>query len=220
MTQPPPFPPPAAYPPPAPSAPPAKAKKPIYKRWWFWVAAVIVVGIIGNAAGGGSKSESAASTAPATSSAAPAAGDTAATAEATTESPAKQAPGIGTPVRDGKFEFTVSGIDCSQTNIGGQYGQNAQGVFCIVGLHVSNIGKEAQYFDASSQAALDAQGRKFSSDSAAGIYLDNSNSFLEQLNPGSAVDGQLVYDVPTGTQLTELDLHDSPFSGGVKVSLG
>ena len=217
MTQPPPYQPPAAYPPPAPLA---KAKKPIYKRWWFWVIAVIVVGIIGNAAGGGSKTESSASAAPATSSAAgEAAATTEATVEATTEAPATQAPGIGAAVRDGKFEFTVSGVDCSQTNIGGQYGTTAQGVFCIVGLRVSNIGKEAQYFDASSQTALDVQGRKFSADSAAGIYLDNSNSFLEQLNPGSVVDGQLVYDVPVGTQLTEIDLHDSAFSGGVKVKL-
>jgi hypothetical protein len=71
----------------------------------------------------------------------------------------------------------------------------------------------------SSQTAFDAQGREYSADSGAAVYLDNANSFLEQLNPGSAVDGQLVYDVPAGTQLTELELHDSPFSGGTKVAL-
>jgi hypothetical protein len=34
------------------------------------------------------------------------------------------------------------------------------------------------------------------------------------------VDGLLVFDVPAETQLTKLELHDSPFSGGVTVNLG
>jgi hypothetical protein len=43
--------------------------------------------------------------------------------------------------------------------------------------------------------------RPTEADSKAGIYLDASNTFLEDINPGNAVDGILVYDVPkTGVQ--------------------
>jgi hypothetical protein len=189
-----------------------KKKKPIYKRVWFVLLAAIVLIFIIVQATGGSSSPSSSSESGGSSAAAPSAAAPSADAETA---------GIGTAVRDGKFEFTVNGVDCSQTELGtAPMSTTAQGVFCIVSLHVSNIGNEAQYFDASSQKGLDAQGREFSANSGAAIYLgDAGNSFLEQLNPGSAVDGQLVYDVPAGTQLTEIELHDSPFSGGVKVAL-
>jgi hypothetical protein len=52
------------------------------------------------------------------------------------------------------------------------------------------------------------------------MYLGDANTFLNQLNPGSTVNGQIAYDVPVGTQLTKLELHDSPFSGGVTVNIG
>ncbi|MGY1709089.1 DUF4352 domain-containing protein [Geodermatophilus sp. SYSU D00758] len=196
-------------PPVAPEGYKLKKKKPIYKRIWFLALAAIVLIVVIVQAAGGTSTSSPSST---SSDGGAAAGDSSAEAAAA---------GIGTPVRDGKFEFTVTGVDCSQTELGtAPITTTAQGVFCIVSLNVSNIGNEAQYFDASSQVALDAQGREFSADSGAGIYIGDANSFLEQLNPGSAVDGQLVYDVPAGTQLTDIELHDSPFSGGVTVSLG
>ncbi len=185
-----------------------KKKKPIYKRVWFLIlAGIVLISIMAQMGGGDS-----------TSSDSPTSGGNAAAAP---EAPAAVAAGIGTAVSDGKFQFTVTGVDCSRNTLGsGPVSTTAQGVFCIVSLNVSNIGNEAQIFDASSQTAYDAQGRKFSANSGAAIYLgDNSNSFLEQLNPGSSVDGQLVYDVPVGTQLTEIELHDSMFSNGAKVAL-
>ena len=48
----------------------------------------------------------------------------------TTEVPAEQAAGIGTPVRDGKFEFTVRKMDCSRTELGDEFTkERAQGKF-------------------------------------------------------------------------------------------
>jgi hypothetical protein len=195
-----------------------KKKKPIYKRVWFLIlAGIVLIFVIAQAMNGGGSTTStgdnaAADPAPDSAEAAP---DEAA--------PVDDAPaGLNTVVSDGKFDFAVSGMDCSRTEIGeSEYlMKEAQGVFCIVSVRVANIGDEAQYFDASSQKALDAQGREYSADSSAAMYLGDSNSFLEQLNPGSVVDGQLVYDVPAGTQLTQLELHDSMFSGGVTVNLG
>lgn len=190
-----------------------KKKKPIYKRVWFIVLAVIVLIAVAKSASGGGGSTAASSS--------PAVGSSASAPKAAAPA-AKAAAGIGTAVRDGKFEFKVSGVDCSKNKIGTDgFSQTAQGVYCLVSVHVANIGNEAQMFDASSQKAFDAKKREFSADSSAAMYQgDAGKSFLEQLNPGSAVDGQLVYDVPVGTKLTQIELHDSPFSGGVKVNLG
>ena len=43
--------------------------------------------------------------------------------------------------------------------------------------------------------------------------------FLNEINPGNSTKGRLIFDVPKSTKLTALELHDSPFSGGVEVSL-
>ena len=132
------------------------------------------------------------------------------------------AAGLNQPVRDGKFEFNVNSVDCSQATLGTSgITTQANGTFCLVSVKVANIGNEAQTLDATSQVAYDAQGSKFSTDTEAAFYLDNAGSALfEQLNPGTSVVGTLVYDVPAGTTLTKLELHDSMFSGGVTVNIG
>jgi hypothetical protein len=105
----------------------------------------------------------------------------------------------------------------NQPNVSGEPGQAP----CLASVNVKNIGTEAQTLDATSQSAYDAANRKFSTDTAAEIYLgDAANTLFNQLNPGSSVVGTLVFDVPTGTKLTKLELHDSMLSGGVNVSLG
>ncbi|MFI7598997.1 DUF4352 domain-containing protein [Actinoplanes sp. NPDC049681] len=130
-------------------------------------------------------------------------------------------PGLGDPVRDGKFEFTVTKLDCSKTKVGSEFlNEKAQGKFCIISVTVKNIGKEAQTFDGSSQKAYDAEGTEFSNDTGAEIYAnEGSPTFLQEINPGNQVKGKLIFDVPKSTTLTALELHDSVFSGGVKVSL-
>lgn len=127
---------------------------------------------------------------------------------------------VGTPVRDGKFEFTVTGIKTA-TKVGNEYmNKTAQGRFVLVAVTVSNIGDESQIFDSSAQKAFDTSGREYSADGEAGVYLgDEGNAFLNEINPGNGVRGTLVFDVPTSVDLASLELHDSLFSGGVKVSL-
>jgi hypothetical protein len=135
--------------------------------------------------------------------------------------PADTSPGLNDKVRDGKFEFTVTKVSCGRTQVGGQYlNQKAQGVFCLVDLTVKNIGKEAQMFSGSTQKAFTADGTEFSNDTGAEIYAnEQAQTFLNEINPGNQVKGKLVFDVPPKTKLTELELHDSLFSGGVRVKL-
>ena len=134
--------------------------------------------------------------------------------------PAAAAPKIGTAVRDGKFQFTVTGTKTA-SQVGDQYlNKKAQGQFLLVSVTVANIGDKAQMFDSSSQKLYDTAGREYSADAAAGIYLGEAGkSFLEQINPGNSVKGTVVFDVPAGTKLDKIELHDSMFSGGVDVKL-
>ena len=62
-------------------------------------------------------------------------------------------------------------------------------------------------------------GKRYDADTEAAIYLDDSKTFLEEINPGNAVDGIVIFDVPKSAKPEWLELHDSAFSGGVEVSL-
>jgi hypothetical protein len=140
----------------------------------------------------------------------------------TTAAPAPEVAGIGDAVRDGKFEFVVSKVACGRNRIGDtNFGKDAQGQFCTVNVKVKNIGKEAQTLDASSQYLYGSGGQRFDADTEAAVYLglNETRTFLEDINPGNSVNGVLIYDIPKGQKPTKIELHDSPFSGGVTVEL-
>jgi hypothetical protein len=133
-------------------------------------------------------------------------------------------PGIGQSTRDGKFEFVVNGLECGATSVGSRYfSETAQGEYCLLRLTVKNIGTEQQSFFTDAQKLLNPEGVKYSADSAATFtyYISEGNdqSPWEQINPGNQVEGVVVFDVPAEAQLTQAELHDSLFSGGVRVSL-
>lgn len=148
------------------------------------------------------------------------------TAAAATTAPAakptsKPPPGVGDAVRDGKFEFVVSRVDCSRTSLGQEHlKRTAKGKFCIVGLAVRNIADGSQFFLGHAQKAFDAAGDEFGNDEIAGIYANrDTETFLRKLDPGERVTGSLVFDIPESATLTTLELHDSLLSNGVKVTL-
>jgi hypothetical protein len=191
-------------------------KKPLWKKTWFRVVAVLfVIAVIASAMNGGK--EEAGSTTAATGA-----------VEGVADAPAEEAApetsdtdaGIGQPAADGDFSFVVSGVDCSLTEIGNQYlGTKAQGQFCIVSLAVTNIGDSAQSFFGDNTKLYNADGQEFSADTEAAIYLEDSASLFEEINPGNSLNSKVVFDVPAGTTPTSIELHDSAFSGGVTVSL-
>ncbi|MGH3663271.1 MAG: DUF4352 domain-containing protein [Micromonosporaceae bacterium] len=129
---------------------------------------------------------------------------------------------VGEPARDGKFEFTVTKVDDSgRKRVGDQYfGTTAQGEFILVHVTVKNIADQPQTFSGEEQKLFSADGKEFSADTEAAIYMgEASQSLWEEINPGNVVKGVVVFDVPKGTKLSKLVLHDSAFSGGVEVSL-
>jgi hypothetical protein len=130
---------------------------------------------------------------------------------------------MNTPVRDGKFQFTITSI--SKTKAVGDtqdgLGATAQGEYVILNLTVTNIGNEAQTLDDSSQYVYDGQGRKYSADGTADIWMANgtSNVWLQSINPGNTMTGQMAFDMPATAVPTKAELHDSMLSGGVTIAL-
>jgi len=199
--------PPGGYPPPPPPygpppmAPPKKKSKALLV---LGISAAVVFGLCGLGAGVST------------------AGDGSSTTGSTsTDGTKAKTVAMNTAARDGKFEFTVDDMDCSQTTLGGQYlNKQAQGKFCVITVSVRNIGDEAQTFDGGNQKAFDATGTQYENDGAAEMYAnDDAETFLNDINPGNSVTGKIVFDVPTSTTLTQVELHDSIWSGGVKVAL-
>jgi hypothetical protein len=194
-------------------------KKPIYKRWWAITLGVLVVLIVvPSLVGGGSGTQS---TAPAgVSSASPSAAPSA-TADAAPEAAGDQDADatIGDRVRDGKFEFVVTKVQPTKSSIGSQYvNKKAQGKFVLVNITVTNIGDEPQSLFGDNQYLYQGD-RKFSADTEAALYLDDSNTIYEEINPGNTVKGILVFDVPKNIKPERIELHDSMLSGGVTVTL-
>ncbi|WP_250038343.1 DUF4352 domain-containing protein [Paractinoplanes maris] len=144
---------------------------------------------------------------------------TAATAPKTTPSVPKSE--LGHKVRDGKFEFVVSRVDCSRTTVGlERLKRTAKGKFCMVSLSVRNIADGSRYFLGHAQKAVDATGASYRNDTLAGVYANlDIETFLRKLGPGELVTGRLVFDVPKQAKLTSLVLHDSPLSGGATITL-
>jgi hypothetical protein len=192
----------------------AKASRPWYKKKRFMIPlGLLVLGVIGSALSAGSQDT-----------ASPPAAERSDDRDSTGREEQDDEPtttGIGTPARDGKFEFTVNGLECGETRVGDEiFSEEAQGHFCLLNVRVQNIGNERQFLAADAQKLLDKQGTQYSPSTSATFALDpEGNTIFEDINPGNAVEGVIVFDVPQSAQITRAELHDSVFSGGVVVNL-
>jgi Domain of unknown function (DUF4352) len=86
------------------------------------------------------------------------------------------------------------------------------------GGSASHISTKPQTFFGSNQKLFVGK-RQYDADDAASVYLPGSKSLMEPINPGNAVAGTILFDVPAGAKPTKIELHDSVFSGGVNVAL-
>ena len=153
-------------------------------------------------------------------SAIPATGDSQSKVES---APQVEAPvaGIGRKVRDGTFEFVVTGVERPGKTLVGKLDEllTARGEFVIVRVNVTNTGNEAQSPDCSCQLLHNEKGREFEP-SPAILSTTGALKFVRRIDPGETVKDVLVlFDVAPGTKVVNIELHDSPFSQGVQVKL-
>ena len=170
------------------------------------IGGLILLGIIVSAAGGSSKTNNTTSNGSSSSS---------------SSSKAETAK-VGQPANDGKFEFTVKSVECGKASVGSnQYlTKTAQGQYCLLNVSVKNIGDQAQSLVSSNQYLLNSSGQKYSADDTATLYnAPNGTSWYNDINPGNSVEGAIVFDLPKDQTPATAELHDSAFSGGVKVTL-
>lgn len=183
------------------------------KKNWFIrhkiltvIIVLFVLGLIGSAAGGSKSGTTTVSS------------DT----TGTSTSPKAQTAKVGEAANDGKFQFTISSITCGKTSVGtNQYlTKQPQGQYCLLSVSVKNIGDQAQSLLSSNQYLFNANGQKYSADDTATIYnAPNGTSWYNDINPGNSVTGAIVFDIPKDQTPATAELHDSAFSGGVKVNL-
>ncbi len=95
----------------------------------------------------------------------------------------------------------------------------AQGEFIVITMSVTNIGDQAANYFGQNQKLTDANGREYAAHNMANMWMNSGLSIMGDINPGNAIQVKIAFDVPPGTQATELELHDSMFSGGVSVRL-
>jgi Domain of unknown function (DUF4352) len=127
-------------------------------------------------------------------------------------------PGVGQEVRDGKFEFVVKGVRRSM----GEGMAKPRGEFVVVTMTVANIGNEPQSFFIQNQKLIDGSNRQYAADFSAASWINSGHdneSMLMDMNPGFTITTQVPFDVPVGTTASAIEVHDSAFSGGAKISL-
>lgn len=108
---------------------------------------------------------------------------------------------IGNRVIAGDFAYTFNSMTTSkeigENTYGTFVGKKADGVFIILDVTIENIEKESKTILIGSMIKIkDDQGRKYSSDAMAGIYLKEEAFTFTQLQPGLPKRGKIVFDVP------------------------
>lgn len=179
------------------------------------VLAIIVIAIFSSALGGGDKDKNKNAAAGKSDTAASASGNPASTPPAMAK--------VGEAARDGKFEFNVQSVKCGVPSVSdstGYISKSAQGQYCLMTVSVKNIGDKQQIFSESDQKLLNTGGQQYSPDTTATLYnSNNSDAFVNEINPGNTAQGVIVFDIPKDQAPVTAELHDSSLSGGVKVSL-
>jgi hypothetical protein len=118
----------------------------------------------------------------------------------------------GSTVTDGDLSFRVTDVRTASES--GR--RSAQGVFVIVYLDVRNLGDSPAEYRDSAQTLLDAAGREYKADGAAGVAQDLPS--FGDLNPGSSARVVAVFDVPATSAAHAIELREGGF-GGARVLL-
>jgi hypothetical protein len=146
-------------------------------------------------------------------------GSSAAGGSAPSGDSAPREPGVGDAVRDGKFEFTVTGTRTARRLGNDWINTSTDGTFYLVSVTVRNVSDEGKTFISLAQKLRDAEGREYTADPRATLYLWQVSNLVDRIDPGGTVRGTIVFDIPAGAAPERVELHDSLLSDGVGVRL-
>ncbi|WP_223635303.1 DUF4352 domain-containing protein [Planococcus sp. 4-30] len=120
------------------------------------------------------------------------------------EEPVEDVIGIGDAIVIDDVHYVINEVT-NANNVGGEYGKEAISQFTIVNLTVQNEQNEAIKVD-SDQFQLVSGERTYEASGSAGIYANKDYDFFyTEINPGVALTGNIVFDVPA--DLKNLELH-------------
>lgn len=179
---------------------------------WGGIIFVILI-VIGVVAGAGKSNNSSSNT-----------NNAANTASGNNQAETKTVAKLNEPVTDSDLVFTATAVDTA-TTLGNQYTKkDAQGMFQIITLKIDNKGKETKTVDSSMISLTDSQGRKFDrsieGQTAKGLSQGKVDLFLQQVQPGLNVTGDIVFDVPKDATGLKLLVKGSYFGKGQEIDLG
>ncbi len=126
-------------------------------------------------------------------------------------------------VTDKDLAFTATGVTTAKS-LGSSYTKkDAQGTFYVVTLNVKNVGKETVTIDSSMIKITDSQGRKFDrsieGQTAKGLSQGKIDMFLQQVQPGLSVTGDIVFDLPDDATDLKLLVKGGLFGTEKQISL-
>ena len=131
---------------------------------------------------------------------------------------------IGETVQDGDLAFTATTVTTANSLGNSFTSSKAQGIFYIVTLEIENKGKETKTIDSSMITLTDSQDRKFDrsieGQTAKGLSQGKVDLFLQQVQPGLSVTGDIVFDIPKDATGLKLVVKSSLFGSGQEVDLG
>lgn len=126
---------------------------------------------------------------------------------------------FGDEVADGQFTFTPIDWECGSREVSrGIVSFESTGTYCILTVRVSNTGDAGRRFVASAQKVVDAAGR-IHEVAQRETLLINEGQIGEELNPGLAIEVDLVWDLADPDEIDHAQLHDGPLSRGVAIDL-
>ncbi|WP_349863745.1 DUF4352 domain-containing protein [Leifsonia sp. WHRI 6310E] len=135
---------------------------------------------------------------------------------------APAAPGLNTPLTVGSFEYTALGVqDIGATAGTSPLTATAQGTFLQVDLKIANTGNSSATFIVNYVKLVDAAGKTYDADASATLYASpDQNAWVAGINPGNAIQGPILFDVPAGTAPASIQVSDNAFSKGQTITLG
>lgn len=184
--------------------------KKILKWGGIIIVVLIVISVISNLGKSGSSSSST--------------NNAATTANDNKQAEAKTVAKLNEPVQDGDLAFTATTVETA-TALGNQFTKkDAQGMFQIITLKIENKGKETKTVDSSMISLTDSQGRKFDrsieGQTAKGLSQGKVDLFLQQVQPGLSVSGDIVFDIPKEATGLKLFVKGGLFGKGQEIDLG